>query len=104
MQTKRVRHQTRRIQRSTYIFEISIINKLHQDQDVDEKLGLGVLDDFFSPYIGAVEHVFDIFAFLEGSRGGGQLKTLVKVRQVVSQHEGRVAEGVQFAQLFELFG
>ena len=92
------------MQSVSYIFEVTVIDQLHHQQDVDEELGLRVLNDLLSTQVSAVEHILDVLTLLERRGLARQLQSLVEVGQVVAQHQHGVAQGVELAQLFELFG
>ena len=88
----------------SYVFEVTVVNELHQEQNVNEKLALGVLHDFFSPLGHAMKLVVCGLSFLKRGGLAWEGDTAVQVGQVVFHREHSVAQVEELAQLLELFG
>ena len=88
----------------TYIVKIAIINQLGDEEHVEEKLRLSLLHDLKDPLICAVEGIFHFDPIIQRRRLARQLKSVVKVIDVVGQHKDSVAQTKESAKLLELLG
>lgn len=90
--------------RRTYIFVVSIVDQLHEQQDVDEKLALRVLHDFSRAKGSAVELLISVLSILQRGSLAWEGQSVVEVWDVVLHDEHSVAQLEELAQFFELFG
>ena len=88
----------------TYVSEVTIVDQLHLEKDVEEDLALGNLGDLSGAFLRAVKLLLIGLASLEPCRLARQLKALVEIREVELDDEDDVGKLVRLAQLFELFG
>jgi hypothetical protein len=88
----------------TYVLNVTVVNQLHEKQDVCEELALSMLHDLLGTLVCAVQFAFTCLTINQRSGLAGQCKTLVQVWQVVRDHKHGVAQLKELAQLFELFG
>lgn len=88
----------------TYVLEVAVVDQLHQQEYVEEELSLWLLHDLLDSRVGAVQFSFNILILLERSGLAWEIKSGIQVWQVVGDDEHGIAQFVQFAQLFELFG
>ena len=86
------------------VAEVSIINELHQQENVEEDLALSDLRNLSSSVSCTVELVLNVLTSTKGRGLARKLETLVKVRQVILDDKDCVAEIIELSELFELFG
>ena len=89
---------------TTYVSEVTVVDKLHEQEHVEEDLALGVLSNLSGSLLRAVQFILDSLASYQLSWLARQLKALVKIWKVELEDQDRVCEIVCLAKFFELFG
>lgn len=84
------------------ILKVTIINKFHQQEIIEEKLSLWIHHDFRGTLAGAVKLGFSIIR----NRGWvhWELKSLEQVWQVVGEDQHHIRESESLPELLQLFG
>ena len=88
----------------TYVSEVSIVDKLHQEDDIDEDLALGNLGNFQGSLLRAVQFILNSLAVLQSCWLAWQLQSLVKIRKVELEYQDGICKVICLAEFFELFG
>ena len=88
----------------TYISKVTIIDKLHEQKDIDEDLALGDSTNFAGSLSTRVKLILNSLSSLARSGLARQLKSLVKIWEVELKNEDGIGEVVGLAEFFELFG
>jgi hypothetical protein len=84
------------------ILEISVIDELHKDQIIEEKLALWVLHDLICSHLAALKLGLNFLS----NRSGlcRELEALKEIREIVAQDENCVGEHKYLPELLQLFG
>ena len=92
------------ILRTTYVSQVAIVDKLHDQEHVEENLALRVPGNFSGSLSRAVKFIFDRLTSFQFGGLARQLKALVKIWKVELEDQDSVCKIVCLAQFFELFG
>jgi hypothetical protein len=84
------------------ILKVSIINKFHQQEIIEEKLSLWIHHDLRGTEAGAVKLGLSILS--DRGRVHWELKSLEQVWQVVREDQHNVRESESLPELLQLFG
>ena len=86
------------------VSQITVVDKLHDQEHVEEYLALRVPGNLSGPLRRAVKFVLDSLISFQLSGLARQLKALVKIWKVELEDQDSVCKIVCLAQFFELFG
>ena len=90
--------------RTTYVSQVAIVDKLHDQEHIEENLALRVPGNLSGSLSCAVKFVLDSLTSFQFGGLARQLKALVKIWKVELEDQDGVCKIVCLAQFFELFG
>ena len=89
---------------TTYVSQVAVVDKLHDEEHVEENLALSIPSNLRGSLCCAVKFILDRLTSFQFGGLARQLKALVKIWKVELEDQDGVCKIVCLAQFFELFG